>query len=76
MYYGGRRLLTISVFRIYVVSYIGVQSYIKTDGYFFVRFLGDACDNALPAAIFASLPDRPSRNTFDAALAALELVRL
>jgi len=44
-----------------------------TDQFFFfgVLFLGAACDNALPAAVFEFLPVRPSRKTFEAAFAAL-----
>ncbi len=40
-----------------------------------IRLLG-TCDSALPAAVFDALPDRPSRKTFDAALAALGRVTL
>jgi hypothetical protein len=34
-------------------------------------FLSGRCDNAEPAAVFESLPVRPSRRTLDAALPAL-----
>lgn len=47
--------------------------------YFLPRFtlrLPGTCDKALPAAVFDALPDRPSRNTFEAALAALGRVTL
>jgi hypothetical protein len=43
--------------------------------YFFgLFFTGARCDNALPAAILEGLLVRRSRNTFEAALPALELV--
>jgi len=42
---------------------------------FFDGFAG-VCANALPAAVFEAAPVRPSRNTFEAALAARGLVCL
>ena len=39
--------------------------------YFFFRFGFSRCDKALPAAVFELLPVRLSRNTLEAALAAL-----
>ena len=47
--------------------------------YFLLRLalrLPGTCDNALPAAVLDTLPVRLSRNTFEAALAALGRVTL
>jgi len=47
--------------------------------YFLLRFgagLLGTCDSALPAAVFDALLVRPSRRTFEAALAAFGLVTL
>jgi hypothetical protein len=68
----GRRLISSSLGR----QICSVSNRKQTGDSYFLRLFGAACDRALPAAIFDAVLVRPSRKTFEAALAALGLVFL